>query len=71
MSTNVDFQLSFILCIKDMMKKREVFFMINKQQNSMQRRAIAMLIDQAMSKVSKNREDALLKIVDIADWLSD
>ena len=47
--------------------------MINKQQNSMQRRAIAMLIDQAMSKISKNREDALLKIVDLAEkyWNND
>ncbi len=47
--------------------------MINKQQNSMQRRAVSMLIDQAMSKVSKNREDALLKIVDIAEkfWNND
>lgn len=47
--------------------------MINKQQNSIQRKAIAMLIDQAMSKVSKNREDALLKIVDIAEkfWNND
>lgn len=47
--------------------------MINTLSHSLQRKAISALVDMAMSKIGKNREDALLKTVDMAEqfWNGD
>ena len=47
--------------------------MTNSFSHSIQRKAVSALIDSAMNKVGKNREDALLKAVDMAEqfWKGD
>ncbi len=41
--------------------------MINSLSHSLQRKAVGALVDMAMSKIGKNREEALLKTVDMAE----
>ena len=47
--------------------------MINSLSHSLQRKAVGALVDMAMSKIGKNREEALLKTVDMAEqfWNGD
>ena len=47
--------------------------MINSLSHSLQRKAVGALVDMAMSKIGENREEALLKTVDMAEqfWNGD
>lgn len=47
--------------------------MVNSLSHSLQRKAVSALVDMAMSKIGKNREEALLKTVDMAEqfWNGD
>lgn len=47
--------------------------MINSLSHTLQRKAVSALVDMAMSKIGKNREEALLKTVDMAEqfWNGD